>query len=147
LAQGAVGITFTASALVVTLPPALASQDPAVTMRRLPQEVPDSTLPVTVTMRRLSSTPALTPESGAIEPDSGVKSRVGGAVVVIAGDHLWAISARAMKEGWGREPTDREIDPYWRAVIERNRSRLADPNLIFPGDTIELPPVPPRPGA
>ena len=62
--------------------------------------------------------------------------------VVRPGDHFWAIAERTLTDAWGRAPSDREIDPFWRAVIERNRANLRDPNnadLLFPGDTIEVP--------
>jgi hypothetical protein len=34
--------------------------------------------------------------------------------------------------------------PYWHRLIERNRSRFADPanpDLLFPGDRLLVPPV------
>jgi nucleoid-associated protein YgaU len=37
---------------------------------------------------------------------------------------------------------DAEVVPYWRAVIEANRDRLADrdnPSLVFPGQEFVLP--------
>jgi nucleoid-associated protein YgaU len=36
-----------------------------------------------------------------------------------------------------------EISPYWRVVIETNREglRSGDPDLIYPGETVVLPPV------
>jgi nucleoid-associated protein YgaU len=35
------------------------------------------------------------------------------------------------------------ISPYWRAVIRANRAALrsGDPDLIFPGEWISLPPT------
>lgn len=61
------------------------------------------------------------------EPDS---------VVVAKGDHLWKISARHL----GTD-TDDEIAPYWREVVEVNAPQLrsGDPDLIFPGEVVELP--------
>ena len=47
----------------------------------------------------------------------------------------------------GAPPADREIGPYWLAVIAANQDRLPDPgnpNLLFPGDVIVLP-HPPQP--
>lgn len=57
-------------------------------------------------------------------------------VVVERGDHLWKISERHLERGL-------PVAPYWRKVIETNTSRLrsGDPDLIFPGEVIELPPV------
>ena len=66
-----------------------------------------------------------------------------GSVVVQPGDHLWKISA-AHLEGILDGPAEPgQIDPYWRVVIEVNRASLTsgDPDLIFPGEVIELPEV------
>ncbi|MFP3882670.1 MAG: LysM peptidoglycan-binding domain-containing protein [Actinomycetota bacterium] len=58
-------------------------------------------------------------------------------VVVKKGDHLWKISARQVDGGAG------EIAPYWRRVVEVNTPRLrsGDPDLIYPGEIVELPPA------
>jgi hypothetical protein len=32
------------------------------------------------------------------------------------------------------------VAPYWQALVELNRDRFADVNLIHPGDEILLPP-------
>ncbi len=61
---------------------------------------------------------------------------------VAAGDHLWGIAAQSMALTLGRAPTDSEIDPYWRALIDLNRHRLIDPtnpDLIEVGQIFELP--------
>lgn len=61
------------------------------------------------------------------------------------GDHLWKIAKHTLRAQLGRQPTDSEIDPYWREIIETNRASLptpADPNLIFPGQEVRLPPPP-----
>ena len=62
-------------------------------------------------------------------------------VVVARGDHLWKISERYLEELKGEEPSNSEISPYWRLVIETNRDRLrsGDPDLIYPGERITLP--------
>jgi hypothetical protein len=63
-------------------------------------------------------------------------------VVVRAGDNLWVLARRAL-EGEDRAVPSVEIAPYWRRVIAANASGLRshDPNLIFPGERIVLPPV------
>lgn len=62
------------------------------------------------------------------EPDS---------VVVVKGDHLWKISARHL----GDDASNNEIAPYWVEVIEVNTPHLrsGDPDLIYPGEVVELP--------
>lgn len=65
-------------------------------------------------------------------------------VTVVKGDHLWKISDRHMSAIYGREALDAEVSPYWRLVIETNRGSLrsGDPNLIYPGEVVTLPPLP-----
>jgi nucleoid-associated protein YgaU len=64
-------------------------------------------------------------------------------VVVERGDNLWEIAAAHLTATFGRHPTDPELAPYWRIVVEHNRSRLrsGNPDLIYPGEVVELPPV------
>jgi nucleoid-associated protein YgaU len=68
--------------------------------------------------------------------------------VVRPGDNLWSIAARALGASWGRPPDVREVGPYWWRVVEVNRPRLpnpSDPNLLFAGDQVTLPPPPADP--
>jgi resuscitation-promoting factor RpfA len=57
--------------------------------------------------------------------------------VIAAGEHLWSIAAAHLGA-----VTAVDIAPYWRRVVEHNQARLrsADPNLVYPGEVIELPP-------
>jgi len=62
---------------------------------------------------------------------------------VARGDHLWSIAARTLGTRLGRDAGDDEVQRYWTALIEANRSRLADPSnpdLIFAGQVFVLPP-------
>lgn len=78
----------------------------------------------------------LTGESAA---DSGSISQV----VVEPGDHLWRISARHLDAN----DTGQRVAPYWLRVIEKNQPRLrsGDPDLIYPGEVIEMPQISERP--
>jgi hypothetical protein len=61
---------------------------------------------------------------------------------VAPGDHLWSIAARAVASSLGRAPSDAEVAPYWRSLIDANRSVLADPDnpdLLFSGQVLTLP--------
>ncbi len=73
-------------------------------------------------------------------------------VVVEPGDDMWNLSEAQLADTLGRPATDAEIVTYWRAVIAANRDRVADPNLIFSGQRLRLPPTtaparPPQPAA
>lgn len=63
---------------------------------------------------------------------------------VTPGDHLWGIAERTLTAAWGRTPSPGELLGYWRQVLAANASRLAsgDPDLIFPGEVIDLPAIP-----
>lgn len=56
-------------------------------------------------------------------------------VVVQPGDHFWKISKRRLAE------TSMPVGPYWRRVVEHNRDsiRSGNPDLIYPGEVLELP--------
>jgi hypothetical protein len=61
--------------------------------------------------------------------------------VVVAGDNLWTIAAARLADEHGTHPSSAQIVPYWRAVIAANVGTLrsGNPNLIFPGEVVELP--------
>lgn len=61
--------------------------------------------------------------------------------IVAAGDHLWAIAHDQVADHLGRQPSEVEIDPYWRTLLDAN-PQLVDPDLLFPGDRVVLPPLP-----
>lgn len=71
-----------------------------------------------------------------VDPEQAPGDR-SGSVVVEKGDHLWKISAQHL----GEETADEEIAPYWREVIDVNTPHLrsGDPDLIYPGEIVELP--------
>lgn len=60
---------------------------------------------------------------------------------VAPGDHLWSIAADQLALSLQRAPTDAEVAPHWKAVVALN-PQLADPDVLFPGDEISLPPAP-----
>jgi hypothetical protein len=66
---------------------------------------------------------------------------------VARGDSLWTIARDRLAEVRGRraaELSDREVAAYWVTVVEANLGglRSGDPDLIYPGEVVELPPVP-----
>jgi len=65
---------------------------------------------------------------------------------VVQGDNLWTISRDHLAAVGNRRPSDlsdHEIATYWLRVIAVNRSSLrsGNPDVIFPGELIMLPPV------
>ncbi|HEX6597188.1 MAG TPA: hypothetical protein VF045_09645 [Acidimicrobiales bacterium] len=66
---------------------------------------------------------------------------------VVPGESFWSIAEDVLAQAWGRAPTDAEIVPYWRTLIDANRAELADranEHLIFPGQIFAVP-SPPSP--
>jgi hypothetical protein len=64
--------------------------------------------------------------------------------VVTRGENLWRIATAELTRVTGNaRPGDHEVLPYWRAVLAANRSTLrsGDPDLIYPGEVVTLPPV------
>ncbi|MDF1595121.1 MAG: LysM peptidoglycan-binding domain-containing protein [Acidimicrobiia bacterium] len=69
-------------------------------------------------------------------------------VTVVAGDNFWTIAETTLAGAWGRPPSNAETAEYWRTLIDANRDRLAppyDPDLIYPDQQFELPPIPADP--
>lgn len=64
-------------------------------------------------------------------------------VVVRSGDDMWNLAEGRLASLLGRRATDSEIAPYWLRVIGANldRIRSGDPDLIFPGEVLVLPPI------
>jgi nucleoid-associated protein YgaU len=62
---------------------------------------------------------------------------------VVKGDNLWAIAAARLSDAAGPSADSDRVAAYWRKVIELNRPTLrsGDPNLIYPGEMISLPPI------
>jgi hypothetical protein len=65
---------------------------------------------------------------------------------VTGGEHLWSIAAARVASASGRASADlapADIAPYWLRVVELNRQRLrsGNPNLVYPGEVVELPPL------
>lgn len=93
-----------------------------------------------------AGTAAMRPQ---VAPGSGVAQMVPAAPAtwtVSSGESLWSIAEDLLADAWQRPPSGAETDPFWRALVERNRDRLADPadpDLIHPGQVFEVPPLPP----
>lgn len=66
-------------------------------------------------------------------PDARARHRV------VAGEHLWGIAAGRMDA----TASAAEVAGYWTRLVEANRAGLmsGDPDLIYPGETVVLPPL------
>ena len=58
------------------------------------------------------------------------------------GDSLWTIAANHLADS-GVTRSNGRIAPYWKELIQENRGglRSGNPDLIFPGETVTLPPI------
>jgi len=60
--------------------------------------------------------------------------------VVRSGDSLWRIAERTLSDRGDGTVTSADIARFWPVVYEANRALIGnDPNLIFPGQTLQLP--------
>jgi hypothetical protein len=63
----------------------------------------------------------------------------GGSYAVRPGDSFWSIAERVEAGRLGRRPTDAETGRYWQTLVAANRHRVSNPDLIFPGQVVDLP--------
>ena len=150
LVSGAVGFSLTATALSPTVGPAWAAAEappPVVEMRRLPSGPAPAPAPAPGRLPDPIGPPATAAAPApAPEPATGPRPR---SWTVRPGEHFWAVAERALADAWARAPSDGEVAPYWRALVQANRHRLRDPrnpDLVFTGQVLDVPPPPPRPG-
>lgn len=80
-----------------------------------------------------------TPSDAPIETGDGSET----AYTVVSGDNFWKIAKNQVRNGLGREPSNAEVANYWVKLIDANRAtiRSGDPDLIFPGEVFQLPPL------
>ncbi len=123
-------------------PAGAAAAGPPPTMVLLPDDEPSpppTTPPPPTTTTTPPPPPTTDPPGPAVPPPPVTTVTLG------PGDHLWSVAGRTLAAAWGRAPSEREVTPYWRLVVERNRALLpnpGDPDLVFPGEVVHLPPVP-----
>ena len=114
-------------------PAAASTASPPPTMVLLPDEEPTTTSTTTAPPPPPAPAPAPMPAPATTT------------ATLAPGDHLWSVASRTLATAWGRLPAEREVVPYWRLLVELNRPSLpnpADPDLVFPGEVVRLPPVP-----
>ena len=147
LVRGAVGLGLVGAATTVTAPSATAGSTPVHHVAHQQPVEPAPSPPPTI--RRLpdadeapvppSPPPAPAPDPAPTASDPGATTWV-----IAPGDHLWSVASRVLARAWSApEASDEQVVPYWRALIAANRAVLADPanpDLVFPGQVLRLPP-------
>lgn len=90
----------------------------------------------------LVSPEAAAPGGPALPIRSVVADSHGDSYVVRAGDSLWRIAERTLVARNSDSVTSADIAQFWPVVYEANRALIGDdPNLIFPGQTLQIPEV------
>lgn len=138
LLAATVGLGLAATGVVAVVAPAarlpVATAAQAATTSTAPP-----TGPGTPTMHQLSLDEAVpAPVAEAAAPPAGTPDQW----TVRPGQCFWSIAERVLESRTGRPPTDAEVVPYWRRLIDANRDGLAnrdDPDLIFPGQVFQVP--------
>jgi len=124
----------------VDLPPA-----PTVPTSPPPATAPPTSAPLmppTTPPPVVTTTPAVPVASAAPPPASAA----GTTHTVTGGEHLWSIAAVRVASASARASADlspADVAPYWLRVVELNRHRLrsGNPDLVYPGEIVELPPL------
>ena len=89
---------------------------------------------------RVEATTATTSVTTSPAPAAQPSPPVSEVHLVEPGDSLWHIAAEELADRLGHEPSDAEVIPYWRRLIDANRHVVGDnPSLIRPGQQIDLP--------
>jgi hypothetical protein len=115
-----------------TVPPTGTTSPPPTTAPIVPPTAPP---PV------ITTTPAVP-----VAPEAPSAPAAGPTHTVTGGEHLWSIAAARVASASGKASADlagADIAPYWLRVVELNRHRLrsGNPNLVYPGEVVELPPL------
>lgn len=72
---------------------------------------------------------------------STTTSAVADAWLVEPGDHLWAIAEAIVGDRVDDGADESTVAAYWRALIAANRSTIDNPDVIHPGQVVNLPPI------
>jgi hypothetical protein len=92
------------------------------------------------------ATPPAAPATPPAPPAAPLPAPHGARYAITFGEHLWSIAARQLAASTGRsiaDLTSTEIALYWVRLVEDNRPHLrsGDPDLVYPDEVIELPPL------
>lgn len=67
---------------------------------------------------------------------------------VRSGESFWAIAEAEVERVTRHQPDLSQVDGYWRTLVRANADRLmqlGNPDLVYPGQVLVLPPVPGSP--
>lgn len=98
--------------------------------------------PATITMHRLGPAEPLVASPGQQVTQIPTPAPAADRWTVKPGECFWTIAEDVLAKHLGRSPTDAEIVPYWKRLIEANRSELAhrdNPDLILPAQVFVIP--------
>ena len=149
----AIAVSATAAALSAPLAPALAADIGAATPDPVTYEISETGIPTPVDAPEASPTRVAPPgtegagytptPAGGVELGSEAGQIAEVHYEVVKGDNLWKISQRHLGHVIGDDVDAQQVSIYWRQVIELNQPNLrsGDPNLIYPGEQIVLPPI------
>lgn len=134
VAHGVASLSVTAGLGVPSVAAMPADDPPGTAVMQVLEEAaePTTTIPPTPPATAPAAIPVPAPARAAVEEE----------VVVEAGDSFWSLAADVIAEARGAVPGDREVVEYWQRLIAANRARLVDPanpDLLFPGQTLTLP--------
>jgi hypothetical protein len=102
--------------------------------------------PTTAPLLPPAAQPPVVPGVPAAPAPSAPTPTAEAAHTVTGGEHLWSIAAGHVATMMGKSPAGlapADIAPYWLRVVEINLPRLrsGNPNLVYPGEVVELPPL------
>jgi hypothetical protein len=144
------GLDPATSATTTSVPLATTTTRPLSTTTSIPSAT-TTAIPMTpfaVSGPSVSPTTTTTAAVGAAaaEPvEATVPDRGPAMWTVQPGDHLWSIARRVLERHGAPAVDDDDVTPYWRTLVAANRELLpvpTNPDLLFPGDRLVVPPVP-----
>ncbi|MEO6629591.1 MAG: LysM peptidoglycan-binding domain-containing protein [Aquihabitans sp.] len=137
------GLTLTAAAAFSTPLPgagaAVAPTAPPVLVRVTPPAPAGGVASMERQPTMPTTPPTMAVESEAEPVDHGVPPVDPTSHTVQSGDHLWSIAEDTVQAHLDHAATDPEISDYWQQLLAAN-PQLDNPDLLFPGDTVTLPP-------